>query len=167
MKSDNKGDRNIIDEIDASILKSLLVDARTKFSDIAKKCNVSTNSIAKRFHKLKRLGIIKGTSLKLNMETVGYRYVITLDVNIENGFENQVESRIRRYPSIVTCYKMIGKYDLHVVFLAKTFEQIGLIRNSIKKIKGVLKVSFTANLEKVNFMVDNLEILQWDCKNYE
>jgi Lrp/AsnC family leucine-responsive transcriptional regulator len=56
-----------IDEIDVKILKTLLKDARASFADIARDCIISTNAIVKRFYRLKRTGVIAGTSTMVNM----------------------------------------------------------------------------------------------------
>ena len=61
-----------IDEIDVKILKALLEDARTNFADIARDCGVSTTSIVKRFYNLKRCGIIAGTSIRVDLNKMGY-----------------------------------------------------------------------------------------------
>lgn len=44
--------RRKLGEIDVSILRNLQKDARTKYSDMAAQCNVSVDTIIKRFRKL-------------------------------------------------------------------------------------------------------------------
>jgi DNA-binding Lrp family transcriptional regulator len=55
-----------IDNIDITILRRLQKNARTKYSDIAKECHVSVDTIIKRYRKLKQRGIIKYTTLLLD-----------------------------------------------------------------------------------------------------
>ena len=50
------------DETDIRVIRSLQRDARTNFADIAGKCDVSVDTIIKRFQRLKKTGISKGTT---------------------------------------------------------------------------------------------------------
>lgn len=44
-----------IDEINAKILRMLLCEARTSFTQIAKECKISVNSVRNRFEQLKKV----------------------------------------------------------------------------------------------------------------
>ncbi|NIQ06176.1 MAG: AsnC family protein, partial [Candidatus Korarchaeota archaeon] len=47
-----------IDEIDVKIIRALQKDARTTFTDIARDCGVSTDTISKRFRKMKKADLV-------------------------------------------------------------------------------------------------------------
>ncbi|MGB8781198.1 MAG: winged helix-turn-helix transcriptional regulator, partial [Candidatus Bathyarchaeia archaeon] len=55
-----------IDEIDVNVIRALQEDARTNFADIAKGCKVSVDTISKRFGRLRRAGVVRGTTILLN-----------------------------------------------------------------------------------------------------
>ena len=65
----------IIDEIDKKILMYLIDNTRIPFTEIAKKMNVSAGTIHVRVKKLEDAGIIKGSTLVINYEKMGYRFV--------------------------------------------------------------------------------------------
>jgi Lrp/AsnC family transcriptional regulator for asnA, asnC and gidA len=44
-----------VDQIDRKLIRALQKDARTNFADIARDCGVSTDTISKRFRKMKKL----------------------------------------------------------------------------------------------------------------
>ena len=46
-----------IDEIDLNIIRVLQKDARASFAGIARDCGVSTDTISKRFRKMKKLAL--------------------------------------------------------------------------------------------------------------
>ena len=56
----------ILDEIDHQILDILIENARTPFTDIAKKLLVSAGTIHVRVKKMEDEGIIQGSTLTLN-----------------------------------------------------------------------------------------------------
>ncbi|MHA1833624.1 MAG: Lrp/AsnC family transcriptional regulator [Candidatus Baldrarchaeia archaeon] len=55
-------------------MRILQRDGRTPFTDVAKKCKVSTDAIIRRFNKMKKMGIISGTTVYLILKN--------LDINI-------------------------------------------------------------------------------------
>ena len=71
-----------VDGIDVSIIRALQKDARVNFADIARECDVSTDTISKRFRKMKRAGIIRGTTILLNPKSFGYDCVASLCVGV-------------------------------------------------------------------------------------
>ncbi|MEX2703108.1 MAG: Lrp/AsnC family transcriptional regulator [Candidatus Baldrarchaeota archaeon] len=50
-------------------MRILQRDGRTPFTDVAKKCKVSTDAIIRRFNKMKKMGIISGTTVYLILKT--------------------------------------------------------------------------------------------------
>lgn len=136
----------------------MLDDARVKFSDLAKECNISISGVIKRVNRLKQKGVITGTATRINPEVFGVKYIITFDLNIDNGKEEEVEKKIKTLPNLITSYRLIGKYDFHAVFYTKTFEKSALIKDTIKKIDGVRGISYTSNLDNVKFLTNNIKI---------
>ena len=140
-----------IDEIDAKILRALLKDARTNFTDIAKDCNLSTTSIVKRFYKLKLNGVIQGTSLRLNLKDFGYNYRLSIDINTEGVNETDFLKMCKKIPNSIACYQVVGKYDFHLVINIRNIEEIEQIRHELKKQKGVKNIALTASYEAGTF----------------
>ena len=136
-----------IDEIDVKILRALLEDARTNFADIARDCDVSTTSIVKRFYNLKRCGIIAGTSIRVDLNKMGYNYRLSIDINIEGHEQFHLLDLCMKLPNSIVCYEVVGKYDVHSVVYIKTLEEIEQIRQIIKGQKGVKRIGLTATYE--------------------
>lgn len=147
-----------IDEIDVKILKTLLKDARISFADIARDCGVSTNAIVKRFYRLKRTGVIVGTSTIVSTEEFGYEFALSIDINADITEETRLLEVLRRLPNIFGCYQQVGKHDIHAAVIAKDFEKISRIRDLIKRQKGIKRVAITANIDKPVWSPENLLI---------
>ena len=153
-----------IDEIDAKILRTLIKDARTRFTDIAKDCGISTNAIVKRFYKLKQLGVIKGTSIRLNMKKFGYKFFLSIQLNIDSDKLPHILDWLKKIPNILSCYQVVGKYDVHAAILTKSLEDIHHIKQEAKKQKGVNQVRIAASLDEYVCFPENLEIQSLEPK---
>ncbi|MCW4015633.1 MAG: Lrp/AsnC family transcriptional regulator [Candidatus Bathyarchaeota archaeon] len=147
-----------IDEIDAKILKTLLLDVRTSFVDIAKDCGVSTNTIVKRYYKLRQSGVITGTSLIVNLDDAGYDFVISTDMNVEPNYEGAILETLNNMPNCIDHFPVVGNYDVHAIFVVRNFQEIDQVRNQIKTQKGITRVRVTAHLSKHGFLPKNLLI---------
>lgn len=154
-----------IDEIDAKILEELLKDARTSFSDIAKSCGVSTNTIGKHFKKLQQSGVITGTSTITCSEELEFQFPLSVDINVESGEEKKILEILKKMSNIRSQHQVIGKYDIHTMFHVSSFNEIGEIRDSITKEKTVKRVGLTATLHFLGFFPENLTLYPTETKN--
>ena len=156
-----------IDEIDVKILKTLLKDARTNFTDIARDCGVSTNAIVKRFYRLKRTGVIFGTTLVVNLEEFGFNFFVGISLNIDPAEESRIIEELRGIPNVIHFYDGAGANDINVVAVTKDFEQIVQLRTALKNKKGITRIGIAAKDDKFNFFPENLLIqpTKGTCKN--
>ena len=82
-----------IDEIDAKILKTLLAESRTSFTDIANECKITVTAVRMRYKRLWREGIINGEKMLVNPHCLGYRHIV--DLGIINAIED--ESKVAKF----------------------------------------------------------------------
>ena len=62
----------LIDDIDKKILSYLIKDAKASYNYIAQKIGVSNVAVYKRVDKLKERKVITGSSVNINLKTLGY-----------------------------------------------------------------------------------------------
>ena len=74
-----------IDKIDRQIISILMEDAKTPYTDIAKKAFVSSGTVHVRMKKLEKMGIVKGSSLIIDPAKMGYDLTAHLGVYLEKG----------------------------------------------------------------------------------
>jgi Lrp/AsnC family leucine-responsive transcriptional regulator len=150
--------RHRIDDVDVKILKALLSDARASFADIAKESNLSIPAITQRYRKMKQNGIITGTSLITNL---GYKeqHSLSVDIKIESGYETSIIEAIKKIPRFRSCYKVIGKYDIHAGIRVESLEQIAKIKKALGKEKGVLEINITTSIDELYYFPENLVFL--------
>ena len=120
-----------IDEIDVKIMRALLKDPRISFCDIAKECDISSNSIRLRFERLKEEGVITGAITQVNPKSLGYNCIA--DIGIQTYAQEKVNilEFLKNIPGILWIFPNIGKYNImsivalpNVDDLAYTIEKI-------------------------------------------
>jgi len=145
-----------IDEIDVKILEALLRDARCNFAEIAKKCNLSITAIAQRYKRLKKAGVITGTTLIANLENPRGDGTLLVDIIAEADYENTIMRALKKLPGVLNCCSVIGKYDIHAAIRVCSLEQIDNVSNALKKVRGVLKIELTGCTDKLEFYPENI-----------
>ena len=75
-----------VDEIDANVIKILLEESRTSFTDIAKSCGISVGAVRMRYKNLWKKGIINGEIMLVNPYSLRYRHLslIGVETTVEN-----------------------------------------------------------------------------------
>jgi len=117
-------DRPTIDEVDVKMLKTLLKNARTSFSEIAKDCGMSSNAIRIRFKRLEKSGIINGSITQVNPKKLGYNCIALLMIKAEANAENKVSNFVCKIPNVVNCFKPIGRYNVQCLVALKNVDEL-------------------------------------------
>ncbi|MDG6223040.1 MAG: Lrp/AsnC family transcriptional regulator [Candidatus Bathyarchaeota archaeon] len=147
----------MLDDIDKIMLKKLLVDVRTSFSDIAKELDVSVVAVVKRFNKLKKMGVIAGTTLVLDLSENEKMFALAITIDLINqSYEKEVTEKIKKIKTIMECIPVIGNYDIFAVAYTRNIDEIKGIQDRIKKIPGVEKIKISTNLDKNFLFVENI-----------
>ena len=102
-----------IDPVDVKILQALIFDSRSKVKDIAKQCNMSTTAISKRIDRLRKLGVITGAILIVNMSEIGGLFPCSIEIeNIKKEQTEQVIELLKQRSAILVESFSTGKSDL-------------------------------------------------------
>src|SRR5690606_38648410 len=90
---EKKSQNSELDNLDIQILSILMNDASIPYTEIAKKLIVSGGTIHVRMKKMEELGIIRGSSLIINPQRVGFDICAFLWIYLEKGseYKNAVE----------------------------------------------------------------------------
>lgn len=126
-----------IDQVDAKIIKALLLNPRTSFSEIAKDCKMSTNAIRMRFKTLKKKGVITGSIIQINPKSLGYNCNGHLLIQTSSSEDDMVDF-LSRIPNILGFHKQVGRLNFVAFFALKNFSDLdGLVQqiNSNPKVQ--------------------------------
>ena len=138
-----------LDEIDHQILDILIENARTPFTDIAKKLLVSAGTIHVRVKKMEDLGIIKGSSLTLDYKMLGYNFIAYVGILIDRSRRTyEIIQELEKKPYVTVAHITTGKYNIFCKIRAKGTEHAREIIFSIDDVDGVLRTETMISLEE-------------------
>ncbi len=109
-----------IDEIDLKILKNLLVDARQSARKLSLKLGLSTVTVLSRIEKLEKLKIIKGYSVTLDDQKLGYDLTAIIEISAKEGQIASVEKEVSTMDNVCAVYDITGQTDAMVIAKFKT-----------------------------------------------
>lgn len=144
--------RKKIDQIDTKILKILLTNSRTSFTDIAKECKITIGAVRMRYKNMIKAGIINGQIMQVNPHSLGYKCIA--DIGIMTAMENEkaVIDFLKTRPYVMHTFGMFGKYNLAVKVALK----------ELKDLTGVIE-----DLES-NVYIKHVDALIWaDAKDMD
>ncbi len=143
----------IPDETDLDILKLLQKDARLSFRSIAEKLQIAAGTVHNRVKKLEKEGIIKGYSVVLDHEKLGYQLTVLTLARVRGGRLEEVEEEIARHERVIAVYDITGEYDMAVIARFTSRKDLD------KFIKSVLAVP---DIERTNTSIAlNIRKEQW------
>ena len=138
-----------LDEVDHQILDMLIDNARTPFTDIAKKLLVSAGTIHVRVKKMEEEGIIKGSTLTLNYEKMGYAFIAHIGIYLERtSMTKDVIENLRGISNVTVAYVTAGKFNTFCKIRAKNTEDAKNIIFQIDDIDGVNRTETMISLEE-------------------
>ncbi len=97
-----------IDKSNWLILEELQTNARVPLTEISKKVELSSPSVAERIQKMEDAGIIEGYTAKINMESLGYFLGVYISIKIRFGQVKNFEEYVKTVPEICECHKLTG-----------------------------------------------------------
>ena len=114
-----------LNETDLKILKGLLEDARFSSRQIAKNVGVSVGTVLSRIKKMEDEGLIKGYSVLLNHEKLGYQLTVVTEITVSKGRLVETENEIAKIPNVCCVYDVTGLTDAIIVAKFKSREDLG------------------------------------------
>ncbi len=138
-----------LDQTDHQILEMLIDNTRIPFTDIAKKLLISAGTVHVRVKKMEEGGIIKGSSLTLDYEKLGYSFIAYVGVFLQNTSQTKfVLERIRDIPFITVAHITTGKFNIFCKIRAKDTAHAKDIIFSLDDIEGVYRTETMISLEE-------------------
>ena len=120
-------ERTVIEmnETDIKIVKGLLEDARFSSRQIAKNVGVSVGTVLSRIKKMENDGSIKGYSVILDHEKLGYQLTVITEITVSKGRLVETENEIAKISNVCGVYDVTGLTDAIIVAKFKSREDLG------------------------------------------
>lgn len=133
-----------IDDIDRQIINKLSVNGRAPFSEIAQEIGTSTDTIVKRYHKLKERGVIK-VSIQINLNRLGYHSLLDFSIACVSSLSlSGIVESLEKTPDVIIITKTSGDFDLQVTAAIRDVEQMFTLQEEIARTPGVTKLETSA-----------------------
>jgi DNA-binding Lrp family transcriptional regulator len=114
-----------LNETDKKILKNLLDDARFSSRQIAKNVGVSVGTVLSRIKKMEDDGLIKGYSVVLDHEKLGYELTVATEITVSKGRLTEMENEIAKIPNVCGVYDVTGLTDAVIIAKFRNREDLG------------------------------------------
>jgi DNA-binding Lrp family transcriptional regulator len=113
-----------LDETDVKVLKALTEDARLSSRQIAKQCEISIGTVLSRIKRMEEGGIIKGYTVLLDQEKLGYELTVVTEITVSKGRLLEMENEIARIPNVCCVYDLTGLSDAAIIAKFKNREEL-------------------------------------------
>jgi DNA-binding Lrp family transcriptional regulator len=114
-----------LNETDKKILKNLIEDARFSSRQIAKNVGVSVGTVLSRIKKMEDDGLIRGYSVILDHEKLGYELTVVTEITVSKGRLTEMENEIAKISSVCGVYDVTGLTDAVIIAKFKSREDLG------------------------------------------
>lgn len=122
----------MLDETDIRIVHMLLKNAKLSLAEIGKEMGISQPAARKRLEKLKKKGVVLGSTILLNERRIGWeRAILALDVSRGNYLKTL--DAIKSAPMVTSVYTATGPYTLAVEVLGP----VGIIKEVMRHIESI------------------------------
>lgn len=146
-----------LDDIDVKIVRALQKDARTSFADIAKDSGVSVDTISKRFRRLLKNKVARGTTVLLNPKSFGYDCVASFGIRVDYPHVPEVMDFIRKIPEVCFCAQSMGMHNLFAIAVLKNVGRLSQLKESIKGHPMAREVSASIWVDEILLCPENFE----------
>ena len=146
----------MIDEIDAKILKDLLRDGRKKITDIAYEAQISKDVIYQHYTRMKKEGIIVGSTIMIEYKALGYNVNLSLSLSIPIQNQQLMMEQLKELPGLYDVYQWGTKSELWAVLHLNDSKQIEEVKLLVRKLP-CLMADFDI-WTSTKFMLTNLSI---------
>jgi len=126
-----------LDEIDQKIVAELLKDSRKSFREIARKVGVATGTVLTRVRNMEKNGIIKGYTVLLDHEKLGYDLTAVIEITVSKGRLLEVDREVAKKSNVCAVYDTTGLTDAIVIAKFKTREELSKFTKSLLAIPYV------------------------------
>lgn len=136
-----------LDETDFEIISYLQKNAKTPYKEIAKKMKVSMGTVHTRLKKLEKLKVIRGFSVDLDFEKLGYNLIVFIGLIINGKEHEKVVEDLMKIDELIELHHTTGKYHMFAKLICRNPTQLReILINKLNSIKGIEKTETTISL---------------------
>jgi Lrp/AsnC family transcriptional regulator, regulator for asnA, asnC and gidA len=134
-------------------LAILMRNAKTPYTDIAKKIHVSSGTVHVRMDKLEKMGIVTGATLSIDYTKLGYDISAFLGIYLDkSSFYDEVSEQLKNIPEVVAAHYTTGIYSIFAKIICRDTAHLKeILHDKIQKINGIQRTeTFISLQESIN-----------------
>src|SRR5512137_1054722 len=147
-----------LDAVDIAIIRALQKDARSSFAEIAKNCNVSIDTISKRFKKIEGSGVARGTTVLLNPKSFGCDCVASFGIRTDFSHIEEIIQFLRKMPDIVFSTQTMGRHSIFAVAFVKNVTKLSQVKEIIKGHPMVREITTSIWVNDILLCPENFDL---------
>ncbi|GAB7008441.1 Lrp/AsnC family transcriptional regulator [Halorubrum trueperi] len=113
-----------LDETDRAILRILQEDARTPFSEVARRIDMSSATVHDRVGRMEDAGVIEGYHAAVDPKAVGYGVSAFVGLRVEQGREEDALGRLRDIEGVREIHLTTGEWDVMLRVVAEDTDRL-------------------------------------------
>lgn len=126
-----------LDETDRAILRILQADARTPFSEVARRIDMSSATVHDRVGRLTDAGVIRGYHADVDPKAVGYGVSAIVGLRIADGGETDAIDRLREIDEVREVHLTTGEWDVVLRVVAEDTDRLReLMFDRVAEVEG-------------------------------
>ncbi|MDI6708590.1 MAG: Lrp/AsnC family transcriptional regulator [Candidatus Thermoplasmatota archaeon] len=145
-----------MDKLDLEIIKSLNLNARKSFRELARELRVSLSTISARVKKLENEHVLVGYAPIIDAEKLGYELFAIVELRISKGKLIEVQKKIAKDKRVYGVYDVTGEYDSIVMARLRNRQDLN---NFIKSLLGMEYVERTNTHVVLNIVKEEKRVL--------
>ena len=133
-----------MNEIDKHLMENLTKNARKSFRSMAQEMNKSTDTMINHYKKLSKEGGIRGTTVVMDANKIGYEGVCAFYMDSISSKEvnsDTILEELIKMPNIIVATKTVGEHDLLALAVIHNIYHLMDLKKEIAKIEGVTNIS--------------------------
>ena len=139
-----------IDNVDLKILNILMEDAKIPYTEVAKRVFVSGGTVHVRMKKLEEMGIVTGTTLKMDYSKLGFDVTCFMGIYLlKSSLYDSVVNNLKKIPEIVKVHYTTGNYNIFIKIHCKDTRHLkDVLHDKIQKVEGIERTETLISLEE-------------------
>ena len=127
----------MFDEVDRQLIEALQEDGRLSMRKLAERIGVALGTVANRLSKLEREGVIKGYSVVLDANKIGWEMTVVVGLRIVKGRLLEVQREIAADPRVFAVYDVTGEMDSLVVARVADRDDLDNFTKTVLSAEGI------------------------------
>ena len=138
-----------LDKIDYLILKALIEDGRTSYSNIAKETRLTDVAIKKRVESLKKRGIVSSITAEINYNALGFENPIYVQIRSELSKNKDLIKKIESFDFATELYQVLGEYNLLAKLVLPSLGDAEKFIEKLGSLDGIIDIKTLVVLSKL------------------